>query len=379
MSYGANVTMPQLLNWVTRRGFVLAKGTLAGLLTRGLDRFEAEVAALLAAGLKSTPWQQLDVTATPVGHEWHACHVLGNPFYRYFRTVPNQSRLAILETLRGGRPARYRLDETAFARLTAAGVGARVQAWLRGLPGGPEWDAASFAAHLDARTGLGQDTRAAILEAAALAAYQADPEWPVIACLLGDDAVQFREWTDALALCWVHDARHYQKLVPPFACFRAELEAFRAEYWAFYRQLQAYREAPTPAAATRLAAAFDTLFQGGKSYAALERCIARTRANKAKLLLVLTHPELPLHNNDSELAARKRVIKRRVSHGPHRAAGAQAWDTFHTLAATTAKLGISLADYLEDRLTGAGQIPWLPDVITQRAKEQNLGWSWEST
>jgi hypothetical protein len=36
----------------------------------------------------------------------------------------------------------------------------------------------------------------------------------------------------------------------------------------------------------------------------------RTRANKAKLLLVLKHPELPLHNNEAELAARKRVRKR---------------------------------------------------------------------
>jgi len=361
------------------RGWARGKGPLVGLLPRGLGPFGTEVAAILAAGLKSTPWQQLDVTATPVGKEWHACHVLGNPFYRYFRTAPSQSRLAILETLRGGRPARYRLDESAFTRLTAAGVGARVQAWLRRLPGGPEWDDASFAAHLDANPRLGQETRAAILEAAALSAYQADPDWPVIACLLGDDAVQFRELTDALALCWVHDARHYQKLTPPFACFRAELEAFQAEYWAFYRQLQAYREAPTPTEADRLDAEFDRLFQGGKTYTELERCIARTRANKAKLLLVLTHPELPLHNNDSELAARKRVIKRRVSRGPQSAVGAKAWDTFHTLAATTAKLGISLADYLEDRLTGASKVPWLPDVITQRAKEHSLGWSWQRT
>ena len=184
---------------------------------------------MLKAGLRSTPWQQLDVTATPVGGDWHACHVLGNPFYRYFRTVPSQSRLAILETLCGGRPTRYRLDEAAFARLTAAGVGSRLPRKLSGrrLPGGPEWDAESFAAHLAAALPrLGQGSRVAILEAAALAAYQAAPEWPVVACLLGDDAAQFRELTAELALCWVHDARHYQKLDPGFASFRAELDAF---------------------------------------------------------------------------------------------------------------------------------------------------------
>ena len=111
----------------------------------------------------------------------------------------------------------------------------------------------------------------------------------------------------------------------------------------------------------------------------MERCLARTRENKGKLLLVRTPPELPLHNNDRELAARRRVIKRRVSHGPQTAGGAQAWDTFPTLAATAAKLGVSLAEYLEDRLSGAGQVAWLPELIERRAAEQNLGWSWEST
>ena len=94
---------------------------------------------------------------------------------------------------------------------------------------------------------------------------------------------------------------------------------------------------------------------------------------------MLKHPELPLHNNDSELEARRRVMKRRVSHGPKSPEGAKAWDTFHTLAATAAKLGVNFADLLADRLASANRVPWLPDLITRRAAELNLGWSWEST
>jgi hypothetical protein len=41
-----------------------------------------------------------------------------------------------------------------------------------------------------------------------------------------------------------------------------------------------------------------------------------------------------------ELAARRRVCKRAVSFGPPSRTGAQAWDTFQTLVATTAKLGV---------------------------------------
>ena len=38
-----------------------------------------------------------------------------------------------------------------------------------------------------------------------------------------------------------------------------------------------------------------------------------------------------------------------------------------TLAATTRKLGLDFAAYLTDRLTRAGQIPQLADLITARA------------
>jgi len=50
-------------------------------------------------------------------------------------------------------------------------------------------------------------------------------------------------------------------------------------------------------------------------YQALDERIAKTRSKKAALLLVLEHPEIPLHNNASELGARRRVRKRDVSLG----------------------------------------------------------------
>jgi hypothetical protein len=54
----------------------------------------------------------------------------------------------------------------------------------------------------------------------------------------------------------------------------------------------------------------------------------KTRAKKESLLLVLEHPELPLHNNPAELGARQRVRKRAISFGPRTTEGATAWDTF---------------------------------------------------
>ena len=94
------------------------------------------------------------------------------------------------------------------------------------------------------------------------------------------------------------------------------------------------------------------------------------------MLLVLAHPEIPLHNNPAELGARQRVRKRAISFGPRTPEGAKAWDTFMSLAATTKQLGISFYQYVHDRIAGTNQIPLLNEVIDERAKDLNLGASW---
>jgi hypothetical protein len=135
----------------------------------------------------------------------------------------------------------------------------------------------------------------------------------------------------------------------------------------------AYREQPDEAERVRLEAAFDRLFARVTGYDALDARIAKTRANKLALLQVLEHPEIPLHNNASEVACRARVRKRLVSGGPRTAAGAKAWDTGMTIVETAKKLGVSFYAYIQDRISGAYQMPSLADLIAERAQTLNLG------
>jgi hypothetical protein len=114
-------------------------------------------------------------------------------------------------------------------------------------------------------------------------------------------------------------------------------------------------------------------------YRALDDRIAKTKEKKVALLLVLAHPEIPLHNNPAELGARQRVRKRDVSFGPRTPEEANAWDTFMTLAATTKKLGVSFYAYVHVRLATAHQIPGLDRLIAAKAATLNLGPSWNTT
>ena len=91
------------------------------------------------------------------------------------------------------------------------------------------------------------------------------------------------------SLCWVHDGRHYTKLLPQFACHRKALERFRKRYWDYYRELLAYRDAPAPRGSTRLEAAFDRLF--GRRRAGWTCSPASPHpGEQRKLLQVLGHP-----------------------------------------------------------------------------------------
>ena len=69
-------------------------------------------------------------------------------------------------------------------------------------------------------------SRTRIQEAAAIAFYHQQSTHRVIKTLISDDAPQFKLLTDELALCWVHQGRHYKKLSPYIAYHQKILDNF---------------------------------------------------------------------------------------------------------------------------------------------------------
>ena len=223
---------------------------------------------------------------------------------------------------------------------------------------------------------LNVQQRQAILSAAAVAAYHAETDTPLVLLLVCDDAPQFNWLTEEIALCWVHEGRHYKKLMPVFVHHLELLSDFRKQFWEFYDQLLAYQQQPTSEESTWLETEFDRLFSTCTGFDALDSRISKTRAKKESLLMVLKYPEIPLHNNPAELEARQRVRKRDVSFGPRTQDGVKAWDTFMSLAATAKKLGISFYQYIHDRISKANEIPSLASLIETQASELELDTSW---
>jgi hypothetical protein len=101
---------------------------------------------------------------------------------------------------------------------------------------------------------------------------------------------------------------------------------------------------------SELRARFDRIFRRSTGFATLDRLLQRLHANKAELLMVLDHPEIPLHTNGSENDIRCQVTKRQVSGGTHSDIGRDCRDAFLGLAKTCRKLGIAFWDCLGARL-----------------------------
>ncbi len=193
--------------------------------------------------------------------------------------------------------------------------------------------------------------------------YRHQSAIPVVHTLVCDDAGQFKLLTDKLSLCWIHAGRHYEKLSPVVDRHGKSLDDFRDRYWAYYASLQDYRAGPTQELAKKLRLEFEELFSTRTGYAALDDRIAKTAAKKDELLTVLSVPEVPLRNNDSELGARVSARRRDVSLHSRSERGVRAMDIFTTLVQTSKKLGISAFAYLRDRLSGALEMPSLAQSI----------------
>lgn len=374
--YADGMSEPKILDLLQTVGMSISAGQLSDMLIKDQGWFHAESAAVLKAGLASSSWQHLDSTGTTVNGKNEQCHILCNSLYTAYSTLPTKDRLSLLRVLQGGADPVFQVNDLALELLPQLGV---TEKWCRMLPTLLPHDQTYTENQLDDVLDAhlpkqGATLRRSVKEALAIATYRTQTAYPVVALLLCDDAPQCNGLTVQLALCWIHEYRHDKKLTPRFLAHCQHLSQFAKDFWKLYRDLLAYRDSPSPADALR--AAFDHLFGQSSGYDQLDERKALTLAKKEALLMVLSHPEILLHNNPAELAARQRVRKRDVSLQARTKEGIRAWDTFQTLLSTANKLGVNIYQYFYDRIAHTNALPSFAQLIKERADTLSLSASW---
>ena len=297
-------------------GLVISAGEISAILTtKHLPRFEAERRAILTAGVQTTSYEHIDDTALRVNGVNHHLIVVSNPYFAAFfiRRYKNHDVIAAL---------------FACERLASPAAVPAPQPPTGVLP---------------------------------------PPLRDAVTILVSDDAPQFNDQTQHHGGCWIHEDRLYDKLQPLLPLHQKLLDAFRSDYWAYYRRLLVYAAAPTPDAKAQLTLDFDQLFGRTTGYDDLDHRIALSRAKKAKLLIVLDFPAVPLHNNQAERDLREGVVKRKISSGPRGPDGAQAWEVYFTLLFTCRRQDVNFYAYLCDRIAQTGQLPALAELVRASA------------
>jgi len=366
--YCGNMSEPKILELLDNFQVQISAGSVSRILTCTADSFVNEYRDVFLAGVGSTTYQQTDDTSARVaGQSWHT-HILCNPFYTIYSTHPHKDRLTILAVLQNTSALGFRFNATTRRWLETWEL---PRIWQDGVTelGDCTLSPVELKTILDEWFGAGRQpqTRLDIEQAAAIVHYRQQTEVPVVSTLVCDDAGQFKWLTDHLALCWIHEGRHYARLSPVAARHAEQAAAFADRFWDYYATLQRYRDGPSPAEANRLRQEFETLFSTRTGYDALDARIAKTKSKQSQLLTVLSHPEVPLHNNASELGARVSARRRDVSLHSKSVRGARAMDIFTTLVQTCKKLEVSAYAYLRDRLAQANQIPRLATLIRAAA------------
>jgi Transposase IS66 family len=362
-AYQQHVPQPLIREHLRERGIDISGGQINRMLTEGKEVFHAEKEALRRAGLALAHYVGVDDTEARHRGRPGVCTYVGNEFFSWFASTESKSRRTFLHLLRAGHTDSG-LNEAAWAYMVQQKLPQAQLSRLaeeRTLANEAQWQA-----YLK-RRGITAARHPQIATEGALWASALSPERPAALVILSDDAGQFKLLQHAL--CGVHAERTIAKLLPRSEAQREAVEAVREPLWAFYQALKAYQRAPGPQQQGPLEARFDTLFTAKTCFQSLHLARWRLYQNKAELLRVLEHPEVPLHNNGSEREIREYVKKRKISASTRSEAGRPARDTFMRLKKTCRKLGLSFWHYLHDRLTGAQQIPSLPQLIQTAAQD----------
>jgi hypothetical protein len=364
--YQCHVTEPLLLAQLHEFGIDISSAQLSNILIQNKEAFHAEKEEILEAGIKYSPYLNTDDTGARHDGKNGYCTFLGSPLFSYFQSTESKSRVNFLELLQGDK-RQYVISEECLNYIFEKGISDKMLSILEGYEGKVFKDRESWEEFLKKKK-INKEVDCRIVTEGALIGGCFSLGIGLDALpIISDAAPQFMLFINGL--CWIHEERHYRKLIPISEKEREELEKIRSEIWIFYEALKTYQKNPKEIQKDHLSKEFDRIFSQNCDSEALETLFENTRSRKEGLLLVLKYSFVPLHNNSSERDIREYAKRRKISGSTRSELGRKARDTFTSLKKTCSKHGVSFFLYIKDRLVKEKTIPKLSDLIIKKSRQ----------
>jgi len=366
-----DMTQGRLSALLKNMGVLISDGQISNVLLSNTEAMQEEALEILHAGLTCIDYAQMDATKSFEAGKTKATQIICTPYYSVYQTMDNKSRCSVIGALQGIAPAEIPLlyNDKAVELLLTSKVPKKDQRLLAQLLELEQiYTITDFEALLEKQAPhlLAKASHAKVLAILAWTYYQVQEDFPIARQLLTDAGYEYDSIVLNQFLCWIHEERHFKKMVPKLSLNQDLLEKVRSQIWAYYKKLLNFKELDTIQQKQQreiLIQEFDEIFTQQTSYEHLNKRLAQTFSRKQKLLSVLDFPQVPLHNNTAELAVRRKVRKRDISLHTMSIKGTQAQDAFMSVVETAIKLGVNAFDYLLDRLTNKNQMTSLADLI----------------
>jgi hypothetical protein len=361
--YQSHVPQNLILQQLWEIGVRISSGEMNRIITENHEAFHTEKSEILRVGLEVSAYINVDDTGARHCGKNGFCTQVGNELFTWFSSTSSKSRINFLELLRAD-VTEYVVDDLAREYMRQQRM---PPARLRLLANDQTFcDQKAWQAHL-VKLGLNKRCSRIATEGALVACLLKHGNFLRLV-IMSDDAPQFNILGFLNALCWVHAERSINRIIPFMDNNRQAQELIQDQIWCFYRDLKAYKLAPTAEMKNALARRFDEIFTQKTCFQTLNLALQRLHKNKNELLLVLERPEIPLHNNLSENDIRDYVKKRKISATTRSDLGRKARDTMLSLKKTCQKLGISFQRFVLDRVSKQNSIPPLADLIRAAAQ-----------
>lgn len=362
-AYQCDVTQPLLLEQLREFGIDISSGQINQILTVDKESYHDEKAEILKAGLQVSTYVSVDDTGSRNNGKNGYCTQIGNELFAWFKSTDTKSRVNFLELLQAGE-LDYKINQEAIDYVTNQRLKKDCIEALQKSDSKQFGTDKVWKTHLEL-LGIQAKRHIRIATEGALIGSLLENDFMKTIVILSDDAGQFNVLLHAL--CWIHAERTIHKLIPATDEQREIKEKARDKIWGLYADLKAYKDCPCIGKKKQLILQFETIFTSKTGYHTLDKAMLRLYKNKTELLLVLDRPEIPLHTNGSENDIRGCVKTRKVKGGTRSDIGRKCRDTYMTLKKTCRRHGISFWAFLGDRISGERTIPFLPNLILQKA------------
>ena len=372
--HSCSVTQPLLLDWLHSHDCPISEGKLNDLLIHGHEQFHQEREDILETGIACSRMLLVDDTGARHDGKNGYCTVIGNDAFTVFASTSSKSRVNFLTQLQGKRRSHV-LNADAISYMKQVKMADK---WVNTLSAYGEThflNEAAWNAFLDDHKMFAKVQRRGATEAV-LKAGLLNNGFPEAMIIHSDGARQF-DTAFAHSLCWFHASRPLAKLIPGNKQERAARDWMEKQFWHLYDDVEAYCQAPTGTKKTQIEQDFDYWVTTQVNYPDLSSVLGKLHRAREELLLILEYPWLPLHNNLSERQIREYVKRRKISGGTRSTLGRQCRDTFASLKKTCRLHGVSFSRYLKDRISGAGIIPRLSDMVWEKSAQLMGGPAYE--